>query len=107
MRVASSSRCFSSSLRLHPRLVRPAAPCRAAVLRVRAALAAKGRALDAEALAVKRSLGQGSYGEVFEGVLSTLTGDERVVLKRVRSRVEVREVECPAALCSSFIKRPA
>ncbi|KAK9822826.1 hypothetical protein WJX81_005812 [Elliptochloris bilobata] len=45
-----------------------------------------------EDLKVKNALGEGSYGQVFEGFLRCTDGsDERVVLKRVKRRVEGAE----------------
>lgn len=43
----------------------------------------------AEQIVIKKSLGEGSYGQVFEGMLDTGLGEEeRVVLKRTKARVE-------------------
>eukprot|EP00878_Enallax_costatus_P021670 GHUV01022959.1.p1 GENE.GHUV01022959.1~~GHUV01022959.1.p1 ORF type:complete len:156 (+),score=25.26 GHUV01022959.1:155-622(+) len=61
-------------------------------VRVAARLTAKGKVISADQIAIKKSLGEGSYGQVFEGILSTDFGDEereeRVVLKRTKARVE-------------------
>ncbi|GMH44469.1 hypothetical protein BSKO_12421 [Bryopsis sp. KO-2023] len=54
-----------------------------------AELKGKGKRYLARDITVKKIMGQGSYGQVFEGELSKPNGDtERVVLKRVRSSVE-------------------
>ncbi|GBF87958.1 hypothetical protein Rsub_00670 [Raphidocelis subcapitata] len=55
---------------------------------VLAQLQARGRSFSAEHIAVRRVLGEGSYGQVFEGTLDVGAGNERVVLKRVKSRVQ-------------------
>ncbi|KAI8466377.1 MAG: hypothetical protein J3K34DRAFT_524625 [Monoraphidium minutum] len=70
--------------------IAPRAPRRRALLDVRA-LAARGRAFDAGQLQVKKPLGEGSYGQVFEGTLDTGDETERVVLKRVKARVQGAE----------------
>ncbi|KAK9838686.1 hypothetical protein WJX74_001413 [Apatococcus lobatus] len=65
---------------------------RLASLQTRAQMSNKGKKHRAEQLNVLRELGQGSYGQVFEGTLQTSTGKDRVVLKRVKPRVEAAEV---------------
>eukprot|EP00884_Botryococcus_braunii_P000646 jgi/Botrbrau1/10582/Bobra.0358s0005.1 len=55
---------------------------------VTCALVNKGRRLSASDLEVRRIMGEGSYGQVFEGALTTNNGSERIVLKRVKPRVE-------------------
>eukprot|EP01025_Chloroclados_australasicus_P034827 TRINITY_DN3555_c0_g1_i11.p1 TRINITY_DN3555_c0_g1~~TRINITY_DN3555_c0_g1_i11.p1 ORF type:complete len:815 (-),score=93.92 TRINITY_DN3555_c0_g1_i11:1680-4124(-) len=57
-------------------------------VKVKAQLTARGRKIEANDIVVKRTLGQGSYGEVFEGALRNGAGEETVVLKRVKKRVE-------------------
>ncbi|CAG9460271.1 unnamed protein product [Pedinophyceae sp. YPF-701] len=83
-----------------------------------------GACFDPEDVTIRRQLGQGSFGEVFEGVLKVPSADpeagtttsERVVLKRVRGQVsgaaEMGEMEhalnvavtqaCPGA-CADFM----
>ncbi|KAK9814185.1 hypothetical protein WJX72_001933 [[Myrmecia] bisecta] len=48
----------------------------------------KGKRHSAYQITVKRSLGEGSFGQVFEGTLDAGGGVGRVVLKRVKTRVE-------------------
>lgn len=44
-------------------------------------------------ITVKSILGEGSFGQVFEGLLVLKDGtEERVVLKRVKQRVKVRQL---------------
>eukprot|EP00879_Flechtneria_rotunda_P025344 GHRR01026923.1.p1 GENE.GHRR01026923.1~~GHRR01026923.1.p1 ORF type:complete len:264 (+),score=69.48 GHRR01026923.1:175-966(+) len=57
-------------------------------LSITARLVAKGKAHAADQLIVKKVLGEGSYGQVFEGLLDTGRAEERVVLKRVKAKVE-------------------
>ncbi len=79
---------------------------------VLASLTNKGKQFSAESIAVNKIMGEGSYGQVFEvntvsascsvspvahcsplvvtqGALSGDSGTERVVLKRVKKRVQV------------------
>ncbi|KAG2490289.1 hypothetical protein HYH03_011241 [Edaphochlamys debaryana] len=41
-----------------------------------------------KSLLVQRIMGEGSFGQVFEGTLTTPAGSQRVVMKRVKARVE-------------------
>jgi len=67
-------------------------PQRASRLVVKAeGLTNKGRQFNAANVAVKRILGEGSYGAAYEGILRSEAGEERVVLKRVKTRVEGAE----------------
>jgi len=64
---------------------RPARARRAPTLAV---LTDRGRALDPGTVTIKKSLGEGSYGQVFEGTLTAADGGaSRVVLKRFKPRV--------------------
>ncbi|KIY99127.1 putative Serine/threonine-protein kinase SNT7 [Monoraphidium neglectum] len=65
---------------------------RAAALAPRAVLQARGRSFAADQVNVKRPIGEGAYGQVFEGLLD-LGGEEleRVVLKRVKRFVQGAE----------------
>lgn len=60
-------------------------------------LRAKGKRHLARDIAVKRILGEGSFGQVFEGTITTPDGEERVVLKRTKPQipgaVEMSEME--------------
>ena len=80
-------------------------------LEVRASLTNKGKRFSTSLIAVKKIMGEGSYGQVFEvfrlfrgswhsgdamisthglqGALAGREGPERVVLKRVKQRVQV------------------
>lgn len=58
------------------------------VNKVVCSLTAKGRAFKAKDVTVQRIMGEGSFGQVFEGVLQTPRGPQRVVLKRVKARVQ-------------------
>lgn len=58
---------------------------------VLASLTNKGKQFSAESIAVNKIMGEGSYGQVFEGALSRDSGTERVVLKRVKKRVQGAE----------------
>ncbi|KAK9866922.1 hypothetical protein WJX84_004340 [Apatococcus fuscideae] len=60
-------------------------------LQTRAQLSNKGQKHRAEQLSILRELGQGAYGQVFEGTLQTPRGKDRVVLKRVKAKVEAAE----------------
>jgi len=46
------------------------------------------RAILPKSIKVERIMGQGSFGEVFQGQWTTPAGEHRVVLKRVKARVE-------------------
>lgn len=70
-------------------------------------LKAKGKRHLARDITVKRIMGEGSFGQVFEvrhphtyilslknffkGVISTVSGEERVVLKRTKNQIPVNE----------------
>ncbi|KAL0031978.1 hypothetical protein WJX79_009976 [Trebouxia sp. C0005] len=58
---------------------------------VLASLTNKGKQFSADSIAVNKIMGEGSYGQVFEGALSCDSGTERVVLKRVKKRVQGAE----------------
>jgi len=57
----------------------------------------KAVSLPPKQLTVKRQLGEGSFGQVFEGTWQSPSGVERVVLKRVKAKVqgadEMQEME--------------
>ncbi|KAL6749507.1 kinase-like domain-containing protein [Haematococcus lacustris] len=56
---------------------------------VKAELISRGRALLPKSLTVDRNmLGEGSFGQVFMGSWRSATGDTKVVLKRVKAKVE-------------------
>ncbi|KAF6253935.1 kinase-like domain-containing protein [Scenedesmus sp. NREL 46B-D3] len=75
--------------RLAAPLPRLAYTRRAGATVIYARLVAKGREHSPDQITVKRSLGEGSYGQVFEGLLDLgRGGEERVVLKRVKARVQ-------------------
>lgn len=93
--TASSSTARRSSSRRAAALGRR--PGRAVAVSVSAALVARGKAISADQINVKRLLGEGSYGQVFDGVLLAGGSEERVVLKRVKARVEVRGWRCGGA----------
>jgi len=57
-----------------------------------AELTSKGKQVDATSLVLGTQLGSGSFGEVFKGTYITDEGREAVVLKRVKTKVEVRAV---------------
>lgn len=56
-----------------------------------ASLTNKGKRFPTDLITVKRIMGEGSYGQVFEGGLAGKEGPERVVLKRVKQRVQGAE----------------
>ncbi|PNW72528.1 hypothetical protein CHLRE_16g688526v5 [Chlamydomonas reinhardtii] len=70
---------------------RPAAASRTALRVVNDGLSAKGKPILPKQLVVQRIMGEGSFGQVFEGQLNTPQGSQRVVLKRVKTRVEGAE----------------
>eukprot|EP00798_Chlamydomonas_sp_ICE-L_P000832 gene832-33563_t len=68
---------------------RPTSAARSLSLNVRAELAYRGKAVPPEFISVGKILGEGSFGQVFEGAMTSAKGNaERVVLKRVKVRVE-------------------
>ncbi|GLI68475.1 hypothetical protein VaNZ11_012901 [Volvox africanus] len=88
-RLASHSSLKNRSVLVASRL--PATTARRCSVRVVGDLSSRGRPILPKSITVERIMGEGSFGQVFGGYLSTSSGNQRVVLKRVKTRVQGAE----------------